>query len=303
MMAQLAEGSEQRRVTVTARSFRTPEGQARFEAAYTASLSLWPVPHERFDVPTRFGPTHVVAAGPIDAPPLLLIHAFGAGASSWYANVGALSQRYRVYAIDTIGDTTNSVMTKTIRQRAQFAEWLTDVMDALGVERAPIVGHSYGGWLTLNAALCLPERVERIALCAPAGSFIPLNFRFQLMNLRVILFQNRAATDAFYSWCVKPGNRVAESLSEQFFQGLTNFKWQYVVRPNTYTDAELAQIRVPTLLLYGDHEVIYDWRKALGRAERLLPNLSTAVIPDAGHFLIAEQAERVNQKLLEFLER
>lgn len=290
-----------RRVTVSTRSFRTPDGQARFEAAYAASLGHWPTPYERFDLPTGLGPTHVVAAGPDDAPPLILVHAFGAGSSSWYANVGELSRHYRVYALDTMGDTTNTVMEQTIRRRSQFAQWLGDSMDALGIERAPLIGHSYGGWLALNMALCAPERVERVVLAAPAGSFLPLNLKFTLMNLRVLLFRNRAATDAFFRWCLKAGNSIPESFSEQFFQGLTNFKWKYVVRPNTYTDEELRSIKTPILLLYGDHEVIYDWRKALDRAKRLLPDLTTDVLPGAGHFLIAEQPELFNRRVLQFL--
>lgn len=301
-MSDIAARPSQRRVTVTTRSFRTPDGQARFESAYTASMSHWPIPYERFDVPTRFGPTHVVAAGPNDAPPLILNHAFGAGSSSWYANVGELSRHYRLYALDTMGDTTNTVMEQTVRRRSQFAEWMSDAMDALGVERAPLIGHSYGGWLALNMALCAPERVERVVLAAPAGTFIPLSFKFTLMNLRVLLFRNRPATDAFYHWCLKPGNAMPESFSEQFFQGLTNFNWKYVVRPNTYTDEELRRVKTRTLLLYGDHEVIYDWRNALDRANRLLPNLTTEVLPGAGHFLIAERAELFNRRVLEFLQ-
>ncbi|HEY9855538.1 MAG TPA: hypothetical protein V6D05_07365, partial [Stenomitos sp.] len=70
------------RVSVTARSFRTPEGQAHFEQAYQRVLAKWQVPYERFDVPTRFGTTHILAAGPQEAPPLVLLNAFGLGASS-----------------------------------------------------------------------------------------------------------------------------------------------------------------------------------------------------------------------------
>jgi hypothetical protein len=54
--------------------FKTPEGEARFRAAYDAGLKLWPIPYEELDVPTRFGMTHVVAAGPTNAPALVLLH-------------------------------------------------------------------------------------------------------------------------------------------------------------------------------------------------------------------------------------
>ena len=51
--------------------FKTPEGQAQYLAAYDATLALWPVPVESFDVSTRFGDTHINACGPKSAPPLI----------------------------------------------------------------------------------------------------------------------------------------------------------------------------------------------------------------------------------------
>lgn len=291
----------QQRVSVTRRSFTTPEGQARFEQAYAATLAQWPVPFERFDVPTRFGPTHAIVAGPQDAPPLLLLHAFGFGASSWYANVGEWSRHYRVYAVDVIGDVTNSVLEQAISDRAQLAPWLSDVMDALGIASAPIVGHSYGGWTALNMALCAPERVQRIALLAPAASFVPLNGQFGLRTVLMAVFRKPWAIDSFLRWAVMKGNPIPERMAEQFTVGMQNFRWQQIVRPNVYTDSELRQIKAPVLLLFGDHEVIEDWRAAQERARRLLPNVQSETIPGAAHALIVEQPQAVNRRVLQFL--
>src|SRR5262245_29224247 len=54
--------------------FKNAEGKARFVAAYDAVLKQWPVPYEELDIPTRFGRTHVIAAGPKNAPVLVLLH-------------------------------------------------------------------------------------------------------------------------------------------------------------------------------------------------------------------------------------
>ena len=47
--------------------FKTPEGEAKFRGAYDAALKLWPVSYDELDIPTRFGTTHVVTAGPQNA--------------------------------------------------------------------------------------------------------------------------------------------------------------------------------------------------------------------------------------------
>ena len=69
-------------------------------AAYDTALALWPVPYESFDVPTRFGNTHIIASGPKGAPPLVLLHATSASATMWFPNIADLSREYRVYALD-----------------------------------------------------------------------------------------------------------------------------------------------------------------------------------------------------------
>ena len=93
--------------------FRTPEGQARYFAAYDATLALWPVPVFAFDLPTRFGSTHVNACGPEDAPPLLLLPGQAVSSTVWHPNVAELSRTWRLYALDIIGDMGKSVRTCT----------------------------------------------------------------------------------------------------------------------------------------------------------------------------------------------
>ena len=61
--------------------FKSEESRARYMAAYDAALRDWPVAYEALDLPTRLGPTHVIASGPPDAPPLLLLPSFAGTAA------------------------------------------------------------------------------------------------------------------------------------------------------------------------------------------------------------------------------
>ncbi len=97
--------------------FRTPEDEAKYMAAYDAVLALWPVPYESFDVPTRFGKTHVIASGPKEAQPLVLLHATSASATMWFSNIADLSRNYRTYALDTIGEPGKSVVSNQPQKR------------------------------------------------------------------------------------------------------------------------------------------------------------------------------------------
>ena len=94
--------------------FTSPQGEVEILRAYQAVLDQWPVPFTELDVPTRFGEIHVIASGPEGAPAVVLLHAYFATAASWYRTVGALSQQYRTYAVDVLGEANKSRPTHPI---------------------------------------------------------------------------------------------------------------------------------------------------------------------------------------------
>ena len=73
------------------------------------------------------------------------------------------------------------------------------------------------------------------------------------------------------------------------------------VFPAIFSDQQLAQIKAPTLLLYGSREVIYDIDEATKRAKQFIPNIRTEIIPDANHITALSQPELTNEAILRFL--
>src|SRR5438477_11129675 len=121
-------------------AFKTPEGESAFLAAYDAAMQLWPVPYEEMDLPSRFGTTHVVASGPKDAPPLVLLHGYNATSAMWSPNIADFCKDYRAYAVDVMGQPSKSIPGEPIRNAADYAAWLTVVLDGLHVDRVFLVG-------------------------------------------------------------------------------------------------------------------------------------------------------------------
>jgi hypothetical protein len=79
-------------------AFRSPRGEAKYMAAYDATMRLWPVPFEARDIPSRFGSTHLLICGPKEASPLVLLHCFLTSLTVWAHNIADLSRDHRVYA-------------------------------------------------------------------------------------------------------------------------------------------------------------------------------------------------------------
>lgn len=153
-------------------SIRSPDAASRYLAAYDALLQKWPIPWESIQIPTAYGSTHVIACGPVDAPPLILLHGLQATALVWRANVAGLSRHFRVYAVDVIGQGGKSVSSRRLYKRRHMTEWMSEVLDALGIKQAAFVGNSYGGFLAMTMALLIPERVKQVVMINPGGVFV-----------------------------------------------------------------------------------------------------------------------------------
>ena len=281
--------------------FKTPDGKAKYTAAYDATLTLWPVPYESWEVTTRWGNTHIIASGSKKAPTLVLLHGMNHSATMWVPKIADLSHDSRDHAADTIGSASNSGAIHSLQSRADCADWLNDLFNELKIAQVHIMGHSHGGWLTLNFALSAPDRVKRIALLAPAASLLPLVSQFWLRGIPTILFPIRPLIISFMRWMSVEGFVANELFVEQFVMGMKHFRSAIKIFPTVFTDDELRQIKTHTLLLIGDQEVIYNPELAVNRAKRLIPNVEAEIIPDASHALSMEQPALVDERILRFL--
>jgi len=130
---------------------------------YKRTLATWPVLYEELLVQTPYGDTHVIASGSKQtAATLVLIHAAGANATMWSPNVAAFSSSYCVYALYTMGDLGKGVLKDPNyypKTALDYANWVSDVLDGLGIRQAYVMGSSMGGWITHSAALFTPERI------------------------------------------------------------------------------------------------------------------------------------------------
>ncbi len=288
--------------------FKSPKGEAEYMAAYDVMMHYWPMPYESIDIPGYYGCTHLVASGPIDAPALVLLHGGRASLTMWARNVADLSQDYRVYAIDVMGQPSKSVPAQTFKTRDDLIPWFTGVLDALKISRASLVGQSYGGWFTLNYAIHMPERVNKIVLLSPAASFLPLNAQHALRGALMFFFPSRWAMKSFKRWETCQENlKNPENLAfdhdkvEQMYLGFKYFRCQGEANPDIFSDTDLRSLQAPTLLLLGEQEVIYDPVASVERACKLIPHIEADLIPNASHDLAYFQARVVDERILEFL--
>jgi pimeloyl-ACP methyl ester carboxylesterase len=99
---------------------------------------------------------HVAHAGPEDAPPLVLLHGFPQHWYCWRKVIALLADDFRILAMDTRGLGWSGPARDY--RKARIAEDAVALLDVLGIERAGLAGHDWGGWAGFLAVLRSPER-------------------------------------------------------------------------------------------------------------------------------------------------
>lgn len=105
-------------------------------------------------------------------PPVLLIHGLGASKVSFLPTLTALAPSHHAIAVDLPGFGDSGKPILAAYDAPFFAAAMTALLDALGLERADVVGNSMGGRVALELGLCFPERVGRLALLAPSLAWL-----------------------------------------------------------------------------------------------------------------------------------
>lgn len=287
--------------------FRSETGAAAYRRAYERSLALWPGAVSVYQVVTRFGLTRVNAIGDRGLPALVLLPAFGFSSTQWYANVGPLSAAFCVYAPDVPDQLGLSQLNRLLERRESYALWLEDLLDGLGLTRIRLAGHSYGGWLAAGFASRNPARVRKLALIAPAATFVTLREDYYTRGLFGYLatgvVEPRTPAQHMLNWLSAQRPPTWTEIAEQFATGVEQVAPLAVGLPDLFQRQELARLKLPTLLVMGEQDGVYRRgpQEVIDAARQVLPRIHTVLIPEAGHMAPLDQPAASSIALLEFL--
>jgi pimeloyl-ACP methyl ester carboxylesterase len=285
--------------------FRTEENRMRLLAIYYEGLRQWPIPVETFFVGTRYGRTHVIAAGDPVSPPLVLIHPMGVAAFIWSSIIAPLVEKHRVYALDTIGDVGRSELADPQRypkKGRDYSTWLDDVYEGLDISKADLVAGSMGGWIAMNHAIYAPASLRRLVLLGPmglptwratAGVLVPMMW--------YVLRPTEAKLDRIITRSLGEGERVNREFRE-WMRILGNCRPR-VGQPFHISDGKLHMIKAPTLVILGGKDgLIGSATSAAERARRNIAGCQIETLPSAGHAMMVDEPEFVGRRIANFLD-
>jgi pimeloyl-ACP methyl ester carboxylesterase len=247
---------------------------------------------------------------------VILIHGLMDSVEQWRRNLDALAQIHCVWAIDLIGFGFSSRVTTPTYSMKMLARTIGEFMDAQGIPRASIVGHSLGGAVALEFAHDYPARVDKLVLIAPATYL--LQFRPELKWARYLpavpraligwtMTSRRARERALRDALGDPAHfdpaELARRLRATRVKGTADALVAMLGSPHgSDLPRDLEKITAPTLIVWGEQDRAVPVRHGRQHA-RALPNAQLAIIENAGHIPQFEYPETVNQLLLEFLDK
>ena len=225
----------------------------------------------------------MLVGGPVDAPPLVCLHAMRTGSAHLLSELGPLFERFRIYAPDVPGQSVHGPWVKLSVKDDSYSRWLFEVFDGLGLANPNLFGVSWGGFVARLAAQAAPERVKRLALLVPAGiangshwtgltkmAWPMLRYRFRRTerNLRRLL------DPLFTTWDDDWAGYTGEAL----------FDMPLDLRiPPLATDADLRKLTMPLLVLGAENDLSFPGSAVTRRVKNVLPHSDVEVIAGSKH--------------------
>ncbi|MBN2047996.1 MAG: alpha/beta hydrolase [Anaerolineaceae bacterium] len=260
---------------------------------------------------TNQGLLHYEAIG--RGKPIIFLHGWLGSYRIWRESLLHFSQHYRTYTIDFwgfghSGERDDEQPDRETYRVDNFVEMVYDFMDRLGIQSAPLVGHSMGGTVSLKFALAHPEKTESVTVI---GSPIDGNSLAWLLKLAGRPLHAKLLFSVFggFRWFMKHyySRRISSdpefpTIMDQDLQQLflESFLWSISdLRQVRLTD-QIHSLSMPVLGMYGKKDIIVDPREW----QTLLKGLSTAkieIFENAGHFIMLDQPEHFQRALGEFL--
>ncbi len=246
----------------------------------------------------------ILAVGEGGGPPVVLIHGFGGDLNTWMFNQPMLAAAHRTVAIDLPG---HGGSEKRVEggDVAGLAQTVVEVQQALGIERAHLVGHSLGGAIALDIALRHPARVASLSLIAPAGfgpeideafiaGFIAADRRKTIVPVLQLLFVDASLVSRDMAEDVVRFKRLDGATACLSAIAAASFP---AGRQTVILRDRLGEVSVPMQVIWGAADRILPVHQAEG-----LPALvAVHIVEGAGHMPHMEKAAEVNRLLLAFL--
>ena len=224
---------------------------------------------------------HTLTLGPPGLPPLVLLHGWGQTAAALLPLGRLLAHAYQIHAIDLPGFG-GSPQPETDWDTVEYALHLREHLQAMGLERVHLLGHSFGGRVGMRLASAHPGQVAGLILMDAAGLPARRSLTKRIRSRYIRLLGKAAGwLDGLFSSDFK--SMFRERYGSRDYKAAGALRGILVKTVNEDQTGQVRAIRSPTLILWGEQDDQTPVEMA-GRLHALINDSRLVVLPGRGHF-------------------
>jgi pimeloyl-ACP methyl ester carboxylesterase len=249
-----------------------------------------------------------------DATPIVLLHGTSDSLHTWDGWVAAIGHDRRVVRVDLPGFGLTGPAPDGDYRIERYVEFVTALLDALGIEQCVLAGNSLGGWIAWESALALPGRVRALVLVDSAGyplesQSVPIGFRIAkipVLNQLLLVILPRSLVESSLRNTYGDPSRVTPALVDRYYE-LTLREGNRAAVAQRFADGRHAldtgrirALRVPTLILWGGRDRLIPPQYA-ERFHRDISGSRVVMFPRLGHVPQQEDPATTAAAMRDFL--
>lgn len=288
---------------MSTRIFKSPEAREQlleWSRQFEAKLES---PVEHLEVEIAHGSNHVLALGDPANTPLVCLH--GARTTSAHAAVEleALADRFYLLLPDVPGHSVRGPEVVLPREGAAWANWATDIIDALDIGPFHLIGVSWGGFIALETASSEPGGLQSLTLIVPAGVVRGAIFRGLIDIVGPLAMYKLFPSEARLRNFMEPMMTTWDDDWAHYIADAMQSYEQTLRSPPRVDSEKLASIEVPTLVFAGTDDLTVPGERLIDHLDTVMPHAKCELLEGCKHIPPTTDAFRqwVAERLTSFI--
>ena len=270
---------------------------------YEEKLASLNLEYQEIDIETKFGRTRIIKTGNPNGKELVFFHGINAGSPLTLEAVKELGEKYTLYMVDTIGQTTKSAETVLNMKDNSYAVWANELLEKLNLSNANIISISYGAFISQKLMIHYPNRIGKCIMVVPSGivsSYIlPSITKLSFPLIQFMITKKDKYLRKFTKAFVPDGDEFMLKMQRIM---LLDVKMDYT-KPFILKAKDIAHFEKPVYIITADNDIFFPNEKIQSTAPKIFKNLKNIyVLKNTKHMPHPTTFLEIQSKIIEWIE-
>lgn len=263
--------------------FRNENSRQKLEEWYQRFVNKIETPIESVYVQTSFGSNHILKAGKESKPPLLCLHSMLTSSAHLTSELQLLLDHYYIIAPDLPGQSARGLETRFSYKDNSFAEWLSEILDGVGLQKVNLLGISLGGFAALQFSQVYPGKVQHLVLIVPAGIVRGSTWEgIKKMAIPSMMYQFNKSEENLKKFVDPLLTTWDDNWGHYIGDAFLHFKPDLRIPP-LISDQKLKEWEIPTLVFAAEDDISFPGKPMIQKLKSNNSDILTELMENCKH--------------------